>query len=173
VVLAFAGPIVLASLGARHGLLARLTETTGDVSYGVYLFGWPIALLVAATTGSTNPLAVFGLSIPVVFFCAYAMHRLVEVPVNVTVKPWIFRWLPRFRLDGAAASLADRTARAIAYVFCVAMMARFVIYPYPLGANWFGDQVVQRVGISGVIGLILKVGDYVARRERLTSAPAS
>ena len=91
VALAIAGPVVLAWLGVRPSVLSRLTDRIGDVSYGVYLFGWPVGLLVTSMSGSTSPLVVFTLSIPIVFALAYAMHRLVEVPISTTVKPSVLR----------------------------------------------------------------------------------
>jgi peptidoglycan/LPS O-acetylase OafA/YrhL len=172
VVLAFAGPVILTRLGSRRGLLARLTETTGDVSYGVYLFGWPVGLLVVAMTGTTNPVAAFALSIPLVFAFAYAMHVFVEVPVSAHAKPWVFRWLPRFRLGAPASpSFAVRATRTIAYLFCLVMMLRFAIYPYRFGANWFGDQVAQLLGISVAIGLLLKAGEYGSTRRTSPAVP--
>jgi peptidoglycan/LPS O-acetylase OafA/YrhL len=155
-----------------------VTERIGDVSYGVYLFGWPVGLLAATRANTANPLVVFALSVPVVFAFAYAMHRLVEVPVNVSVKPWVFRWLPRLPIGGRCGESRRATcaelaagrasaARALASGFCLVMVARFVIYPYPFGSNWFGSQVYQLLGICAVTALIVKAGDFWESRGSL------
>ena len=127
--LATAGPMVVAWLGARRGVLSKLTDRIGDVSYGVYLFGWPVGLLVTSVADSTSPLVVFALSIPIVFSLAYAMHRLVEMPVATVVKPHVLRWLPRFADIAPGLPNSQRATRAVAYAFCLVMIVRYVIYP--------------------------------------------
>lgn len=156
--MATAGPVVVIWLGARGGVLQRLTERFGDVSYGVYLFGWPVSLLVTRWSGSTSPLWVFTLSAPLVFALAYAMHRLVEVPVATSIKPFLFRRLPRFS-HTPGAPLSRRVAQAMAYLACLATVASFVVYPYPPGANWFGSLWLQLVGLCLVMALILRFGE--------------
>jgi peptidoglycan/LPS O-acetylase OafA/YrhL len=165
VALALAGPVVVTWLGTPRSLLSRLTESIGDVSYGVYLFGWPVGLLVASLADSTSPVAVFALSIPIVFALAWAMHRLVEVPVNTIVKPPLFRWLPRFASDAPGLPIIRRAARTIAYVFCLTMIVRFVIFPYPFSANWYGSQWQPLVGVCLVMALILKSAEFLSRRS--------
>ena len=169
--LTFAGPVVLAALGSRRSVFSSLTEKIGDVSYGVYLFGWPVGLLVASQVGTTSPLGVFALSIPLVFVFAYAMHRLVEMPVNAILKPRVLLWLPRFssvpagrmeRTGGPPPRMA-RVVHALAYGFCLVTIGRFVIYPYPFGLNWFGFQVYQLLGIYVVIALVLKAGEKLSK----------
>lgn len=171
VVLAFVGPVLLVAIGSRRNVFSWLTKKTGDVSYGVYLFGWPVGLLVAAKAETTNPLLVFALSIPLVFAFSYAMHRLVEVPVNDIVKPRVLQWLPRFSLtpglraspsNGASDALA-KAVYALAYVFCVVAIGRFLIYPYAFSLNWFGFQVYQLLAITVILWLILKSGEVLSR----------
>lgn len=172
--LAFAGPPVIVALGSRRSVLSRLTESIGDVSYGVYLFGWPVTLLVATRTGSVSPVAVFVLSIPLVFGCAYAMHRLVERPVALVFKPWLFKKLPRFggkpgqsHLEGPAAG-PSRLAYGLAYVFCFVMVARFTIYPYPFGLDWFDWQTWQLVIICVVCAVLLQAGSWLSQKTSTT-----
>lgn len=63
------------------GLLPRWLPSTGrhDVSYGLYLYGWPmqqLALLAGAVTPATNTLVATALALA----CAIASWRLVERP---------------------------------------------------------------------------------------------
>ena len=162
VAMAVAGPVVLAWLGARRSLLSRLTDKLGDVSYGVYLFGWPVGLLVTSLTNSTSPLLVFAFSIPIVFALAYSMHRLIEVPVAIAAKPTVFRRLPSFAIGAPELPFMRRAAHAIAYAFCLIMILRFVIFPYPFSLNWFGAQWQTLVGICLVMAVILKLGERLS-----------
>ena len=159
-VLAIAGPPILVYLGMQRTWLSRLTERLGDVSYGVYLFGWPAALVVGTRLGLNQPLAVFCVAVPVVLVLAYAMRVLVETPVADGVKPWLFRKLPRCRVGQgqwpASLPWRERALKALAYAFVLVMMLRFVIFPYAGGANWFGYQTVQLVGICAVIAVMCR-----------------
>lgn len=169
VAFAVAGPVLLVSIGSRRSVLSALTERVGDVSYGVYLFGWPIGLLVATMVPTSGPLGVFALSVPLVCASAYAMHRLVEIPVGTFVKPWVLARLPRFSIGPSRRPQTDgfsswrrSAAFVLAYGFCVVMIGRFTIYPYPFSLNWFGGQTSQLVVMSAVCAAILKAGTYRA-----------
>lgn len=163
--LALAGPVVVTWLGARRSVLSRLTERTGDISYGVYLFGWPVSLLVTSLSDSSHPLVVFALSAPVVFTLAYAMHRLVEVPIGTVVKPWVFRWLPRFSPGEVALPRGRRVAQFIAESLCLVVIGRFLVFPYPFGANWYDSQWQPLAGLCLLMALILRLGERAARAQ--------
>ncbi len=166
VALALAGPVVVVWLGARRNVLSRLTDRIGDVSYGVYLFGWPVGLLVTSKSDSTSALVVFALSIPLVLALAYSMHWMIEVPVSTTVKLRVFRWMPRFASAAPDLPRCRRAAQSIAYVFCLIMIFRFVIYPYPFSSNWYGSQWQQLAGICLVMAMVLKIGERVSRYQK-------
>jgi hypothetical protein len=171
--LAFAGPILIVAIGSAPGLLTRVTTSVGDVSYGVYLFGWPVGLLVSAYEPQAGPLGVFALSVPLVFAFAYAMHRLVERPVAEVLKPAVLRHLPRLTLGDpwraaprralAAAAATPLSARVLAYGVCLITVVRFVIYPYPLGLDWFANLWTMLVGVCVVMAGILAAGKALAR----------
>jgi peptidoglycan/LPS O-acetylase OafA/YrhL len=50
-----------------------------DVSYGTYLYGWPIEKLLQ-WWGVTEPLIIFALALPLAFVAGYLSHRYVERP---------------------------------------------------------------------------------------------
>ena len=157
---------VVVWLGARPGVLSRMTDLVGDLSYGVYLFGWPVTLLVAAWSDSVSPLVVFALSALPVFLLAWTMHRLVEIPVARAIKPWVLRRLPRFSDGPADGAPAARAARFAAWLLCLATCVRFVVFPLPLGANWFAWMWPSLAGLCVVIALMLKAGNGMSYNPR-------
>ncbi len=172
--LAFTGPVLIVALGSSGGWLSRAIDRVGDVSYGVYLFGWPVGLLVAGYVRSAGPVGVFALSVPLVFGLAYAMHRLVERPVAEALKPAVLRHLPRFVLTSssrtptrrqAATTVVPvpRAARWLAYGVCLVTIVRFVIYPYPFALDWFANLWTTLVAVCVVMAAVLAVGRTWAR----------
>lgn len=54
----------------------------GEVSYGIYLCGWPIQqTLCMQFGGKMMPLVNFLLAAPIAILCGYLLHKLVELPV--------------------------------------------------------------------------------------------
>jgi len=53
---------------------------TGDYSYGVYLYGFPVQQAVVHVTGTRSPLVVFVLTVPLVLGLAAMSWRFVEKP---------------------------------------------------------------------------------------------
>lgn len=168
--LAIAGPVLLIQAGSHRTMLSRAPDALGDISYGVYLFGWPAGLLIASATGVTNGVWIFALSVPLVVASAYAMHHLVERPVGERVRPFVLRWLPRLidsprNPSATPARGAVRLSRAAAYGFLLVMVARFAIYPYPFSLNWYGFQIRQLTTIVLATAAILAAGTWFERRR--------
>ena len=155
--------MVVVWLGTRQSMLSQLTERVGDLSYGVYLFGWPVSLLVTSITDSIHPLVVFAWSVLPVSVLAYAMHRLIEIPVASRLKPAVLRWIPRFPVGAGTLPRRQRAARIVAYLLCLTTILRFVIYPYPSGANWYGPMWPQLAVLCLLMALILRAGHYQNR----------
>lgn len=72
--------VAFAPVKVGPGLFARW-----DLSYGVYLYGWPVQQLVVSA-GASTPLAVFALSVPPVLLLAGLSWRFVEAPA-LALKP--------------------------------------------------------------------------------------
>jgi peptidoglycan/LPS O-acetylase OafA/YrhL len=70
VFLAYRGPAALRRLSPRN-----------DVSYGIYLWGWPVEQAVRAIVGpGIGPLAMIAVAVPVTYVVALASWRFVEAP---------------------------------------------------------------------------------------------
>jgi peptidoglycan/LPS O-acetylase OafA/YrhL len=63
--LAFAifGAYLVIFFGERSNVLSRFARRAGDMSYGVYLFGWPIEQLVQVWTGADRGEVLFAYSL--------------------------------------------------------------------------------------------------------------
>jgi len=81
------GAYIVVYLGERDNLASRLTQRIGDCSYGIYLYGWPAEQMVKHWTGTTRPLLLLALAVPLAFVLAYASSRLVELPAMRLRKP--------------------------------------------------------------------------------------
>ncbi len=73
-------PYAVMFLGFRGLEGLRWLVRPGDVSYGVYIYAWPIAQLAVQATGTRSPALVVILSAVATYILALASWRLVERP---------------------------------------------------------------------------------------------
>jgi peptidoglycan/LPS O-acetylase OafA/YrhL len=91
-----AGPVVIPYVTILFGFrgpgsLRRLTSR-GDLSYGIYLFAWPVGQALAAMWGpSITPAAVIAIGLPVTYALASLSWKLVERPALAGKKHLIGR----------------------------------------------------------------------------------
>ncbi|MEB3303687.1 MAG: acyltransferase [Cyanobacteriota bacterium] len=97
--LAFAvfGAYSVIALGCRFPLLDPWIARTGDLSYGVYLFGWPIQQMLRQWLDLRQPLLMFVLSAVVTGLLAYVSFHWVEQP-GMALRTPLLRALEGFRL---------------------------------------------------------------------------
>jgi peptidoglycan/LPS O-acetylase OafA/YrhL len=62
----------------RTGFVRRRFH--GDLSYGLYLWGYPVQQLIVALSPVRQPFALFAIALPLTALCAAASWRLVESP---------------------------------------------------------------------------------------------
>ncbi len=93
--------IYLAHAGTRCLKAARF----GDLSYGLYIYGWPVEQLTVRALGGTAPgWEVFAFALPATAVVAFLSWHLVEAPA--------LRLKPRGRASGPAAGALSGTPAA-------------------------------------------------------------
>jgi peptidoglycan/LPS O-acetylase OafA/YrhL len=80
--LAFAvfGAYLIVHLAQRPNIGSRFAGRFGDLSYGLYLFGWPVEQVVKQVTATDDPWYVLAATLPLVFAAAACSYHLVERP---------------------------------------------------------------------------------------------
>jgi peptidoglycan/LPS O-acetylase OafA/YrhL len=72
------GAYIVVFLAERPNPGSRFAHRWGDLSYGAFLFGWPVAQLVEQLTGSRSGWQLFAYSLPAVLVCAFISWWAVE-----------------------------------------------------------------------------------------------
>jgi peptidoglycan/LPS O-acetylase OafA/YrhL len=123
---AVAGAYVVVFLGERANPLSRLVGRTGDLSYGVYLYGWPIEQALVQVTRVRSPWMLFAAATLItIVFAAVSYHavekhamrwrRAVSNRLEQVVDALV-RWL------GSAAGPAQLAARGVFIVAAGAIL---------------------------------------------------
>ncbi|UHQ56913.1 MULTISPECIES: hypothetical protein [Microbulbifer] len=73
----FAYAIFFLAYGVKH---INIDNSLGDVSYGVYIYAWPVQQIIAQFFPGLNPYTHTLVATPLVFGLAYASWNLVEKP---------------------------------------------------------------------------------------------
>jgi peptidoglycan/LPS O-acetylase OafA/YrhL len=74
------GAYLAVFVGMQPNVGSRIARRVGDLSYGIYLFGWPIEQLTQQFTGIRNGWALFACSLPLVLAVAALSWWTVERP---------------------------------------------------------------------------------------------
>lgn len=74
------GAYIVVFLAERSNIGSSFAQRWGDLSYGIYLFGWPIEQLVKHLTGLDSGWQLFAFSLPMVFACAAVSWWAIERP---------------------------------------------------------------------------------------------
>ena len=82
------GAYLIVLLASRPNIGSRLAGRVGDLSYGVYLLGWPIQQLVQQFTGTRSGWELFAYSLISVFAAAMVSWWAVERP-SLALEKWI------------------------------------------------------------------------------------
>jgi len=160
--LAFHGGFLLASLAAGAVVAAAALAPTagvgrllgvapirsvGRISYGMYLWYWPVLLVVTGARTHLHGGALFGVRVAVIVAIAAVSYRLVETPIQRGALGGRRAWL--------AGAVAAATAAAVAVVPATGAAARTVAEPT-------GSAAVTAAAAAGPRVRILLVGDSVA-----------
>jgi len=90
------GAYLVVYLGCRSTPLTNWIERFGDLSYGLYLFGWPVQQLLRQFLDLRLPLVLFGISTLITGALAWCLFHHVERPAMVLRQP-VVAWLSRSR----------------------------------------------------------------------------
>jgi len=74
------GAYLVVYLGTRPNPGSALSARVGDLSYGVYLYGWPVQQLVKQAMPGAGPWTMLALSTAATWACAWASYRCIERP---------------------------------------------------------------------------------------------
>jgi peptidoglycan/LPS O-acetylase OafA/YrhL len=81
------GAYIVVFLAQRPNIGSRFAQRWGDLSYGAYLFGWPVEQLVQRFAGLHSGWELFACSLPVVLACAAISWWVIEKPCLDLKKP--------------------------------------------------------------------------------------
>jgi peptidoglycan/LPS O-acetylase OafA/YrhL len=73
-------PYLVAMFAYRTPRSLRRLATRGDVSYGVYIYAFPVQQSIVATLGTISPFLVASIAMPIVWVFAMTSWRFVEQP---------------------------------------------------------------------------------------------
>ena len=161
-VYASAGAYLVVWLGARPNPLSRLAARHGDLSYGVYLYAWPLQQLILQFTGSRDPWLMLALSAPAAALLAYASYRFVEAPALRLKGPVLSALRPAAggRAGGAWSGAAGGAAAA------ACLLATAVVLFAPGALWWFVSASLAGVALASAAGAGLGTAWRRAARAR-------
>ena len=137
----------------RTALSWRPVVWTGTISYGLYLYHWPIFAVLTSDRVGTSGWGLFGVRMAVTFAVAAASSVLVEQPVR--------RWNPQWRRTFAAGGIAT-----------AALVGLVVVAVHP-AASFSADANAGGVAtIVPVDGTLAPLGVVDATPGPATSGPA-
>jgi peptidoglycan/LPS O-acetylase OafA/YrhL len=91
------GAYLVVYLGCQTSRISRWIARTGDLSYGLYLFGWPVQQMLRQSLDLRDPLLMFVLSSASTAVLAWGLFHGVEKPAMALRQPlsaWLMRWRP-------------------------------------------------------------------------------
>lgn len=81
------GAYLVVFVGDRPNFLTKPTAKIGDLSYGLYLFGWPVEQAIRQVTSTTSPMTIFWIAVPATAVFAFLSCHLVERPAMRLRRP--------------------------------------------------------------------------------------
>ncbi|NDG73930.1 MAG: acyltransferase [Synechococcaceae bacterium WB8_1B_136] len=91
------GAYLVIQIGHQRSPISGWIERTGDLSYGLYLFGWPVQQMLRQFLSLRDPLLMFALSTVITLVLAWCLFHAVEKPAMALRQPllqWFSRWRP-------------------------------------------------------------------------------
>lgn len=153
------GAYLVVFFGSRPNVLSSIAARVGDLSYGVYLFGWPVEQLIKVYTGTASPWLLMALACPIVLLLAAVSYHAVERPALRLKRP-----ASRF-VEGAVATHDAAKQRAAhfgaALTLCVVATAILVSGT----RSWFVTRSVGEAVLWSGLGAMVAVVGTAFRRS--------
>lgn len=145
------GAYLVIYFGRLPNFLTRPIARIGDLSYGLYLFGWPVEQAIRQVSPGAGPMAIFCIAVPVTAVFAFLSCRLVEQPAMRLRRP-----AATFIRNGLR-SLGERAGRSRQAMIWGAT-ASFVVTAFALLASssqwWFVLASFGKVVAAAAVGAI-------------------
>jgi hypothetical protein len=143
------GAYLIAFLGSKPNVGSTFAAHAGDISYGMYLFGWPTEQLVKQYTQTDSPWLLMVISILFAAMLAAVSCHLIEQPA--------------LRLKNKTSLLIDKMLRTLRLApngpVCYSAMVAFLISTAAILTSdshwWFVTPSLVEVVLSSVAGAML------------------
>ncbi len=152
------GTYLVVYFGTRPNIGSRIAARAGDLSYGIYLFGWPVEQLVKQQTGTTSPALLMALALPLVLAAAAVSCHLVE-------RPALRLKAPLGRLVARAFAIAEARQRRAARL--AATLAALTIIAATFGSRtawWYVTQSVAEIALWSAAAAALAAAVFASFR---------
>jgi hypothetical protein len=125
----------------------------GEISYGVYIFHWPIYLWLSESRSGLDPIPLFALRLAVTLLVAWASFKFIESPVRHGTR--VTSWRPFIAVPVAVAAVAagvifvtaDPPAARISLGHQSTNVAAITAQD-PVRMYWTGDSVAQSMSLG-------------------------
>jgi hypothetical protein len=151
------GAYIVVFAGTRPNVLSSVASRMGDLSYGIYLFGWPIEQLVRQLVPTASPWSMMAIALPIVLCLAAISHHLVERPALVLKKPfatWVDAMLMRYPWNVPF-------VRNAASLTLVAVTAAILLSDRQ---GWYVTPTIAQIALWSTGAAILASGAVIAAR---------
>ncbi len=164
------GSYLVIFLGTVPNFTGPIIAKHGDISYGMYLFGWPVEQIVRQLTHTPSPILLFLMAVPLTAVFAYASCHLVERPAMRLRKPVADQIN---KLVDRVLGLARVSRQGAIWGAEIAVVAAGTFYLLSPRLSWFVLTTVGVVAIAGlagalVTGVVVALFSAKTRRARIT-----
>jgi peptidoglycan/LPS O-acetylase OafA/YrhL len=140
------GAYLIVLVGSKPNIGSKFAERFGDISYGMYLFGWPLEQLVKQYTQTNNAWVLMLISFPLAAGIAGISYHAVEKPALRLKKPLSLLADSFLRSSGMAQH------RLISISATLAFLASGAVILTDGDRWWFVTPSLANVALSSLAG---------------------
>jgi len=138
-------------LAGRPNFGSRLASRFGDMSYGIYLFGWPMEQVAKQVSGTTNPVLLMVIALPLIVLCAAISCHAIEKPA-LSLRKGI-----ALKIRATAQRMLSTEQRSRAFTVGATLCSAVAIPLLLMSkAEWWyvTERVVELIALAVVGGLV-------------------